>query len=86
MGLSVRERAEKAWSMRHAARAMMTDPGEVELLRRRDLAIYGNPDGPTFEFLVEQGVKTGLAEHAVYEAIIEAAYRTDMGLNRRFGL
>ena len=76
--------------MRHAARlaarAMMTDPRAVELLRMRDLAIYGNPDGPTFEFLVEQGIKTGLEEHAIYEAIIEAVYRTDMGLNRRFGL
>jgi hypothetical protein len=45
--------------MRHTARlearAMMADPTEVELLRARDMALYGNADGPTFAFLVEQG-------------------------------
>jgi hypothetical protein len=89
-GLSARERAEKAWSIRHTARlearAMMSDPTEVELLRARDMAIYGNPDGPTFEFLVEQGRRAGLEEQAMYEAIIEGAYRTNVGTNRRFGL
>jgi len=88
-GLSARERAERAWRMRHtarlAARAMMADPTEVELLRARDMALYGNADGPTFAFLVEQGRRAGLTEPAIYEAIIEGAYRTNIGLNRRFG-
>ena len=89
-GLSARERAEKAWSFRHTARlearAMMADPTDVELLRARDMAVYGNPDGPTFEFLVEQGCRAGLEDPAIYEAIIEGAYRTDVGTDRRFGL
>lgn len=89
-GLLARERALKAWSIRHTARldarAMMADPTEVELLRARDLAIYGNTDGPTFEFLVEQGRRAGLEEQANYGAIIEGAYRTNVGINRRFGL
>jgi len=89
-GLSARERAEKAWSIRYTARlearAMMADLREVELLRARDMAIYGNPDGPTFEFLVEQGRRAGLEEQAIYEAIIEGSYRTNVGINRSFGL
>ena len=63
-GLTARERAERAWRIRHEARlearAMMSDPTEVELLRARDRAIYGSPDGPTFAFLVEQGRQAGL--------------------------
>ena len=89
-GLSAGERAAKAWSIRHTARldarAMMGDPTEVELLRARDMALYGNVDGPPFEFLVEQGRQEGLEEQAVYEAIFEGAYRTNVGINRRFGL
>jgi len=60
---------------------MMADPAEVELLRARDLALYGNTNGPTFAFLVEQGRRAGLTEPAIYEAIIEGAYRTNVGLN-----
>jgi hypothetical protein len=90
VGLAVHERAERAWRIRHTARlearAMMADPAEVELLRARDTALYGSPDGPTFAFLVEQGRHAGLAEEAIYEAIIEGAYRTNVGFNRRFGL
>ena len=50
------------------------------------MALYGSPDGPTFAFLVEQGRHAGLTEEALYEAIIEGAYRTNVGFNRRFGL
>src|SRR5215510_8631937 len=79
-GLSARERAERAWRMRHTARlearAMMADPTEVELLRARDMALYGNADGPTFAFLIEQGRRSGFTDQAIYEAIIEGAYRT----------
>ena len=89
-GLSARERAEKAWHIRHIARlearTMMADPTEVELLRARDMALYRNPDGPTFESLVEQGRRAGLAEQALYQNIIEGAYRTTVATNRRFGL
>lgn len=89
-GLSARERAETAWRIRHearlAARALMTDQAEIELLRARDVAAYGNPNGPTFKFLVEKLKGAGLDEDAVYEAIIEGSYRTDTRVNRKFGL
>ena len=50
------------------------------------MALYRNTDGPTFAFLVAQGRRSGLTEQAIYEAIIAGAYRTNVGLNRRFGL
>lgn len=79
-----------AWRVRHEARlqarSMMTDPAEVELLRARDMAISGNPDGPTFEFLVEKLREAGLEGNAIYEAVIEGAYRTDAGINKLLGL
>ena len=65
---------------------MMTDPAEVELLRQRDVLIYGNPDGPTFELLVEKLRRAGLEGDTIYEAIIEGAYRTDRGINKLSGL
>ena len=65
---------------------MTADPAEVEQLRARDMALYRSADGPTFAFLVEQGRRAGLTEQAIYEAIIAGAYRTNAGLNRRFGL
>jgi hypothetical protein len=56
---------------------MMADPREVDLLQARDVSQYGNPDGPTFEYLVQQLTNAGLEGDAVYEAIIEGSYRTD---------
>jgi hypothetical protein len=89
-GLPVKERAEMAWRVRHEARlqsrSMMADPAEVELLRARDMAVYSNPNGPTFEFLVEKLRVAGLEEDAGYEAIIEGAYRTDTGINKWLGV
>jgi len=89
-GLSARARAEAAWRIRHearrAARAMMIDPAEVELLRARDMAEYGNPDGPSFEFLVERLKEAGLEGDVVYEAIVEGSYRTNAGVSRKLGL
>lgn len=74
-GLSARERAERTWRIRCdarlQARSMMADPTEVELLRQRDLAVYGNLDGPTLEFLVEK---------------LRGAYRTDVGIDESLGL
>lgn len=63
----------------------MVDPTEVELLRQRDLAVYGNLDGPTFEFLIEKLRGAGLEGDSIYEAIIEGAYRTDAGTGESLG-
>jgi hypothetical protein len=87
-GLSAKARAKKAWQFRHdarlKARAMMAKPEEVEDLRERDLAEYGNPDGPTFEFLVREWREAGLTGDAIYIAIIEGARRTNKGVNGSF--
>jgi hypothetical protein len=89
-GLSTRERAEAAWRIRHEARlkarTMMANPVEVELLHERDLVEYGNPDGPTFEFLVKQLQEAGFEGDAVYNTIIEGSYRTNVGVNRELRL
>lgn len=89
-GLSANKRAKKAWRIRHearlAARAMMADPEEVEMLEVSDTIEYGGPDGPTFEFLVRKCREAGLKGNAVYEAIIEGSYRTNKGINKKFGL
>ena len=80
-GLTVEQRAEKAWRFRrHArleARSMMSDPREVTLLRKRDQARYDDPDGPSFAWLVEKAGSQGLCGAAIYQAIIDGAYRTD---------
>jgi hypothetical protein len=80
-GISPRARAEAAWRIRREARlearSMMADPREVELLRARDTSQYGNPEGSTFEFLVQRLRNAGLEGDAVYEAIVEGSYRTD---------
>jgi hypothetical protein len=86
-GLSAKERAQKAWQVRHdarlEARAMMADSEEVEDLRQRDLDEYGNPDGPTFEFLIEEWREAGLKGDGIYLAIIEGARRTNSGTDKK---
>lgn len=84
------ERARRAYGVRRAARmtarAMMGDPAEVKLLQERDREKYGDPDGPTLEWLIERARAKGLAGDAVFESIVESAQRTDAGTNRSAGL
>lgn len=58
--LSPEERAKRSYEIRHSARikarAMMQNKEEVTLLQRRDMEKYGNPDGPTFDYLVQKTV------------------------------
>lgn len=88
-GMSLKERASAAWGVRHEmrveARSAMADRTDVELLKARDMAKYGSPDGPTFEYLVEQLRKAGLGEDEVYQAILDGSYRTNAKVNRMFG-
>lgn len=89
-GLSAKERAERAWRIRsearRAARSMMPDRRERELLRARDIEKYGSPDGPSFEFLMARLKDAGLEGDDAYEAIIAGSFRTDRVLNRLLGL
>lgn len=89
-GFSLQERAYKAWEIRHNARLksrlMMGKQLEIKLLQKRDLAKYGNSDGPTFDFLVEKYEELGLVGDEIYEAIIETSMEMNIGVNKRLGL
>ncbi|MFA7240606.1 MAG: hypothetical protein WC091_10865 [Sulfuricellaceae bacterium] len=89
-GLSVETRACKAYDIRHGARLkareFMPDKREVADLQARDQEKYGNPDGPTFEYLVQKNRDEGLTGDEVYENIIGSAKRTNEGYNKRFGV
>jgi hypothetical protein len=88
-GLGAEERAHRAFKMRQEARVlsrtMMGDPKEVEALRERDMRRFGNPEGPTFEWLVERQKKKGVEGDAIFEAIIASAQRTDAIINELVG-
>lgn len=89
-GLKPEERARKAWGIRHEARLkarrMMEDPDEVEMLRRRDVRFYGNEEGPTFEYLVNQAEEVGLQGNAIYEFIIATSSKSNVDVNTALGL
>jgi hypothetical protein len=86
-GITVEERAIRAWQIRHntriRAREMMELPEEVELLRQRDIKFYGNPDGPSFEYLVRQAVARGLQGEEIYQSIIGSSSLTDEQVNKK---
>ncbi|MGO4882502.1 MAG: hypothetical protein ACLP59_16965 [Bryobacteraceae bacterium] len=69
--VSLEERARRAWRIRYdiriEARAMMENPSEVEDLRERDRRLYGNPNGPTFDQLVQEGLQHGLPRDQALE-------------------
>ena len=86
--VSVEERALRAWRIRHEvrlqARAMMGNPEEVEDLRERDRRLYGNPDGPTFDQLVQECNQRGLRQDEAYERIISGSQATNREVNELF--
>lgn len=88
--LPVEEQARRAFEIRYAARrtarAMMADPAEVAALQERDRAKYGDPDGPTFDWLLERAHAKGLEGESAYRSIIESAQRTEAGVNQGLGL
>jgi hypothetical protein len=89
-GLSAEERAKKAHEIRHharvEARSMMQNKQEVAELQARDQEKYGNPDGPTFEFLVEKNRLKGFQGDAVYEDIVGSSNRTNKEYNEKYGV
>ena len=89
-GLSAEERARRAQDIRHdariKARSYMADPKEVKLLQDRDQKKYGNPDGPSFDYLVAKNREKGLPGDAAYEEIITSSSRTDKEYNEKHGV
>lgn len=89
-GDSPEVRARAAYQSRHnarmIARAMMQDPAALEALRTRDLGKYGDPDGPTFAWLIDRAAQKGLTGDAAYESIVTSAQQTDAATNASLGL
>ncbi|MDM8516058.1 hypothetical protein QUF76_07660 [Desulfobacterales bacterium HSG16] len=89
-GVSLEKRAHRAYEIRHkariGARAMMKDKMEVTMLEKRDMKKYGNPDGPTFKYLVEKNRKKGMSQDESYEAIIGSSKRTNSKYNKKYGV
>jgi hypothetical protein len=87
-GVALEERAYRAWQIRHdarlEARSMMENPEEVEDLQERDRRLYGNPDGPTFDQLVQENRMRGLVGDQVYERIISGSQATSRTVDKLF--
>lgn len=83
--VTLRERAKRAYDIRHKARMnarfMMLDKSEVKKLRERDKAKYGNPNGPTFPYLVKRSQEKGVKGDNVYKKIIQSSSRTSPTYN-----
>lgn len=86
--VGVEQRARRAWQIRHnarlGARDLMEDPQEVELLRSRDLKLYGNPDGPSFDDLVKKARDLGFRGDKIYDAIISDSYTTNAEVDKQY--
>lgn len=84
-GLDLETRAHKAYEMRHKARVnarfMMQDKEAVKKLQERDVKKYGNPDGPTFAYLLNKSVENGNTKEVAYQTIIDSSSRTDTRYN-----
>ncbi len=84
-GLDLETRARQAYKLRHDARVnarfMMQDQTAVKGLQARDMAKYGNPDGPTFEYLIQKNTDQGLSMEEAYQSIIDSSSRTDQRFN-----
>lgn len=89
-GIELEERARRAWQIRHnariTARSMMENPLEVEKLRERDVKFYRNPDGPSFEYQVEEAKAKGLVGEKIYESIIASSQVSNTEINRKLNI
>ncbi|MEL7422400.1 MAG: hypothetical protein AAFN81_05385 [Bacteroidota bacterium] len=84
-GVDLETRAHRAYELRHEARVnaryLMTDKAMVKVLQDRDMAKYGNPNGPTFEYLLKKNTDNGLTVEEAYQSIIDSSSRTDTRYN-----
>ena len=83
--LSWDEYAKLAFDMRHHARvytrALMADQMAEALLERRDQMKYGNREGPTFEYLLEEQRKMHKTPEESDRAIVYSSIRTNIWAN-----
>lgn len=85
-GIDLKTRAKMAYELRHQARVnarfMMQDKTAVDTLRARDIRKYGNPDGPTFDYLVQRNIdKYEVSKEEAYQGIIDSSSRTSTAYN-----
>lgn len=77
--------ARLANAVRHEARLYtrehMADQNARRALEARDLHVYGNKDGPTFDSLYQRHIGSGKTPEQAYNAIIESATRTNRIVN-----
>ena len=85
-GIDLKTRAEKAYELRHNARVnarfMMQNPIEVKGLQARDLVKYGNPNGPTFDYLIKKNTDKGSSLEKAYQSIINSSSRVSTVYNK----
>ena len=85
-GHDLETRAHMAYETRHNARVnarfMMKNRAEVAQLQARDQAKYGNPDGPTFDYLMTKCINKGLNENQCFQDIIDSSSRVNQVYNK----
>lgn len=83
--IDLKTRAYKAYTLRHNARVnarfMMQNKDSVKKIQERDMRKYGNPDGPTFEYLMKKCANRGNSTDACYQDIIMSSSRVSTVYN-----
>lgn len=54
----------------------MESQAEIEDLKERDRRLYGSSDGPTFDQLVQDCLRSGLRQDEAFERIISGSQTT----------
>jgi hypothetical protein len=87
-GLSLEERARRGHAYRRRARFwardQSVDAGDAAVLEVRDLEVHGNPEGPSFEELINRGLQKGKSLDEVYLGIIGSAQRSNAEVDAKY--
>jgi hypothetical protein len=87
--IPLEERARRAYEIRKqarlAAREQMASSGDVAALNVRDIEVYGDSDGPSFEAMVAEKMAKGLTREAALESIIDSSRRSNQAYDRKHG-
>jgi hypothetical protein len=80
-GQSLENQAKLAFAVRHGARVEARDLMDNSLTwciaHVRDLASYGNVDGPSFNSLIDQHRKNGLSSEQAFQKVLETSTKTN---------
>ncbi len=88
-GMSLDERARMAHAeraeMNQTAQEMMFWEGDVQQIRLRQQKEYGNPNGPTYEQLLQQKIRNGSTPNEARREIIDGASKGNPLADKKFG-